>query len=155
MAHRDDRIQVKGFLAKNNTTFKLNMSWVINVAACTNGNICIEGGRIRYLIPVCGSQSEITRTTCICLLQDQTLTEFTIVSNTPTSTDISKIWHNGNVLNIRNYSKIKGMGTPHILSRAYCPILMKLVPVRAGRPSHLRTSACRARTEMAEPPPST
>ena len=84
MAHRDDRNQVKGFVAKHNTTFKLKhvkvliQSRVINVAAWTNGNICIESGRISYLIPVCFSQSEITRTTCICLLQDQTLTEFTI-----------------------------------------------------------------------------
>ena len=84
MVHRDDRIQVKCFVAKNNTTFKLKhvkvliQSWVINVAACANGNICKEGGRIRYSIPVCVSQSDITRTTCICLLQDQTLTEFTI-----------------------------------------------------------------------------
>ena len=83
MAHRDDRNQVKGFMAKNNKTFKLKHikvlieSLVIKVTACRNGNICIEGRWIRYLIPVCVSQLEITKTTCICLLQNQTLTEFT------------------------------------------------------------------------------
>ena len=77
MTHRDDRNQVNGFVAKNNTTFKLKHvkvlveSSVIKVKS-RNGNICIEGGWINYLIPVCVSQLEITRTTCICLLQDQT-----------------------------------------------------------------------------------
>ena len=84
MAHRVDRNLVEGVVAKNNMRFKLKHvkvlveSSVIKVTGCTNGNICIEGGRIRYLIPVCVSQSEVTRTTCICLLQDQTLTEFTL-----------------------------------------------------------------------------
>ena len=83
MAHRNDRNRVKGFVSKNNMTFKLKHvkilveSSVIQLTAHRNGNIFIEGGRIRYLIPVCVSQSEITRT--ICLLQDQTLTEFTIL----------------------------------------------------------------------------
>ena len=59
MAHRDDRNQVKGFVAKNNTTFKLKHikvlveTSVIKVTACRNGSICIEGGRISYLTPVC------------------------------------------------------------------------------------------------------
>ena len=69
--HIDGRNQVTGFVAKNNTTFKLKHGsyWVISikVTASRNGNICIEGGRIHYLIPVCVSQPEITRTTCICL----------------------------------------------------------------------------------------
>ena len=82
MAHRADRDHVKGFMSKINTRFKLKHvkvlveSSVIEVIACRNGNICIEGGRIRYLIPICVSQSEISRTTCICLLQDLTLTEY-------------------------------------------------------------------------------
>ena len=66
MAHIDDRSQIKGFVAKNNMTFKLKHvkvlveSSVNKETACRSGNICIEGGRIRYLIPVCVSQSEIT-----------------------------------------------------------------------------------------------
>ena len=78
MAHTGDRNKVKSFVAKNNTTFKLKHVKVfvelsvIQVMACRNGNICIEGRRICYLIPVCVSQSEITRSMCICLLQDHT-----------------------------------------------------------------------------------
>ena len=51
MVHRDDRNQVEGFVAKNNTTFKLKHvkvlveSSVIKVTACRNGNICIEARR--------------------------------------------------------------------------------------------------------------
>ena len=84
MVHLDDRNQVKCYMAKNNTTFKLKHVKVlvelsvIQVIACRNGNICMEDGRIHYLIPVCVSQSEITRTTCICLLGDHTLTEYCI-----------------------------------------------------------------------------
>ena len=83
MAHRDDRNQVKGFMAKNKMTLKLKHVKVlvkssVKEAECRNGNICIEGRRICYLIPVCVGQSEITRTTCICLLLNQTLTEFII-----------------------------------------------------------------------------
>ena len=87
MIHRDDRYQVKGFMAKTNKALKLKHvkvfveSAIIKVTACRNGNICIEGRRIHYLIPVCVSQSEITRTTCICLLQDHTLTGSPVVMN--------------------------------------------------------------------------
>ena len=55
MDHRDDRKQVKGFMAKNNTTFKLKNvqvlveSSVSQVIACRNGNICIDGGRIELV----------------------------------------------------------------------------------------------------------
>ena len=79
MVHRDDRNQIKGFVAKNNTTFKLKHvkvlveSSVIQVTACRNGNVCIEGGRICYLIPVCVSQSESIKTMCICLQKDHTV----------------------------------------------------------------------------------
>ena len=80
-------VRLKVSWLKNNTTFKLKYvkvlveSSVIKVTAYRNGNICIEGIRIRYLILVRVSQSEITRTMCICLLQDQTLSEFTLDNN--------------------------------------------------------------------------
>ena len=48
MACRDDRSQVKGFMSKNNTIFKLKHvkvlveSSVVKVTACRNGNIGID-----------------------------------------------------------------------------------------------------------------
>ena len=79
MAHRDDGSQVKGFVAKSNTTFKLKdvevlvESSINQVTACRNRNICIEDvvkyeyyRRIHYLIPDYVSQSESNKITCIC-----------------------------------------------------------------------------------------